>query len=359
VTIEQAQSEADSIAERVRGQDVYYDNAGLGLQVIALHKDVVKDVRPALFALFISAGIVLLISCFNVANLLLGRANTRRKEMAVRTALGASKSRIARQLLIESLAICSVGGLLGLIVGWIGLKLLMLALPESLTRASGINLDWAILSYVAGMTLLCGMLAGLAPMLDSRKVDLTVTLKEEGRSSSTRKQGRIRHLLIVSEIALGFVILIGAGLMVRTLVQLHRVGPGFNPNNTLTFQISFDAGYDEIPQRTNFVRRWEDRLATLPGVKSVGAVSHLPLDDYPNWYNWYQPEGVPEDQAKNLIADLRSASPGYFRAIGARLISGRDFDDHDNANGHEVAIVDDTIANQAWPGESAIGKKIY
>jgi putative ABC transport system permease protein len=186
-----------------------------------------------------------------------------------------------------------------------------------------------------------------------------MTLKDEGRSSSGRAHNRIRNLLIVSEIALGFVILIGAGLLTRTLMQIRHASPGFNPDHLLTFQISFDIGNDSIPEKVNFETRWEQALSSLPGVQYVGAVSHLPLDDYPNWYNWYQPEGVTEEQARSLVADLRCATPGYFQAIGARLIAGRHFTDQDTAYSQDVAIIDETLANQEWPGQSAVGKKIY
>ena len=358
VTIEQAQSEADSIAEQLRSNDLYFKNVGLGLQFVQLQSDVVKDIRPALLALFAGAGVVLLISCFNVANLLLTRANSRRKEVAVRTAMGASKWRIARQLLIESLAICLAGGALGLLIGWIGLKLLLLIRPESLLLVGPIKLDWMTLAYVVGITLICGLAAGLAPMIDTRKVDLTITLKEEGRSSSGRAHNRTRNLLIVSKIALGFVILIGAGLLARTLMQIRHASPGFNPDHLLTFQISFDIGNDSIPEKINFETRWEQALAALPGVQSVGAVSHLPLDDYPNWYNWYQPEGVTEEQARSLVADLRCVSPGYFQTMGTRLLAGRYFNEQDTAESRDVAIIDEKLANQEWPGQSAIGKKI-
>jgi len=356
VNIEQAQSEANSVAAQLRNEYAEYNKENLQLAIMPLHQDVVRDLRPALLALFVGAGLVLLISCFNVSNLLLARAGTRRKEIALRAAIGASRRRIARQLVTESLVVCLFGGALGLVIGWIGLKLLLSLRPEILARTGSVRFNLPLLAFVSAVTFGCGLLAGLAPLLELRKLKLIEPLKEESRTSSARGKQRTRSLLMVSEMALGFVLLVGAGLMIRTLIQLHRVSPGFNPSHVLTFEM-IPRGSQAL-LRTGFVDECEQRLKALPGVEEVGAISHLPLDDYPNWYSPFAPEGVTEDQKAHLLADYRAVTPGYFQAIGAQLLAGRYFTKHDNAAGHKVVIVDSMLARQMWPGKDALGKRL-
>ena len=359
VTLAQAQQEADSIAEQLRGQFTAFASENLSLEVVSMRGDAVRKLRPTLLALVIGAGLVLLIACVNVANLLLSQANARHQEFAVRSALGASQARLIRQLLSESLLLCFIGGLAGLLVGIEGLRLLLKMRPESLARIGSVQLNWTVLGFVTGISLLSGVLFGLAPALETRKVNLIETLKDAGRSVIGRGRQSTRALLVIAEVALGFVLLVGAGLMMRTMAQLHKVDPGFNPDGVLTFEISLSGReFDSAQQCTNFVTQFEDKLFALGGVESAGGVSHLPLDDYPNWYSPYAPEGVTEDEQQNLLADYRCVTPGYFQAMGARLVSGRWFDRQDNASGRKVVIVDDKLARQNWPGESAVGKKI-
>lgn len=356
VTVAQAQAEQDTVAAQLRSEFSEYNKENLQLNVVQLHQDVVRDIKPALMALFVGAGLVLLISCFNVSNLLLAHASTRRKEIALRVAIGASRMRIARQLLTESLMVCLLGGAFGLGIGWIGLKLLLSIRPEILTRVGSVSINLALVGFVSAITFGCGLIASLAPLLELRKLKLIEPLKEEARSTSGRSRQRTRSLLMVSEMALGFVLLVGAGLMIRTLIQLHRVSPGFNPARVLTFEMIPAGGQSQ--RRTSFVDHCEQKLAALPGVEAVGAISHLPLDDYPNWYSPYAPEGIAEDQKANLLADYRAVTPGYFQAIGAQLVSGRYFDKHDDAGGRQVVIIDSMLARQTWPVESALGKRL-
>jgi macrolide transport system ATP-binding/permease protein len=356
VDIHQAQAEANTVAAQLRNEYSEYNKENLQLDVVQLHQDVVRDIKPALLALFVGAGLVVLISCFNVSNLLLAHASTRRKEIALRVAIGASRWRIARQLVTESLLVCFVGGALGLAIGWIGLKLLLSIRPEILTRVGSIGINLSLVGFVCALTFGSGLLASLAPLLELRKLKLIEPLKEEARSTSGRAKQRTRSLLMVSEMALGFVLLVGAGLMIRTLIQLHRVSPGFNPARVLTFEMIPAGRSGEI--RSSFVSECERKLGAIPGVEAVGAISHLPLDDYPNWYSPYAPEGIAEDQKANLLADYRAITPGYFQAIGAQLVAGRYFDQHDDAKGHQVVIVDSMLARQTWPADSAIGKRL-
>jgi putative ABC transport system permease protein len=355
-TVEQAQQEADSMAEQLRSSFPDYRNENLQLQVVQLHRDVVSDIKPALVVLFFGAGLVLLICCFNVANLLLARANTRCREIALRVVLGASRCRVARQLLIESMLVCCLGGGLGLGLGWAGLKLLMRVRPASLARVGTIDLDPAILAFVVAVSVAAGLFAGMAPVLETGRSNLIVSLRESGRASTGPSRNRMRRLLIAAEIALGFVLLIGAGLMIRSLMQLDSISPGFDPGHVLTFEIS-PRGWQSA-ERATFVSQYEQRLLSLPGVESVGAISHLPFDDYPNWYSPYAPEGVAEDEKRNLLADYRAVTPGYLQAIGASLLEGRAFSSMDRQSSRSVVIVDDVMANVTWPGESPLGKKL-
>ena len=355
-TIEQAQAEASSIAAQLRNEISEYHSENLQFEVVQLHNDSVRDIKPALLALFVGAGLVLLICSFNVANLLIAQASTRRKEIALRAAIGASRWRIARQLLAESLMVCFLGGAVGLGIGWLGLKLLVTIRPESLVRIGTPGINLQVLAFATALSLGAGILAGLAPMLETRKVNLIEPLKEDGRSSSGRVKNRTRTLLIVSEMAFGFVLLVGAGLMIRTLIQLRRVSPGFSPSHVLTFEIMPPG--ESSAQRTNFVSQCEEKLAALPGVEAVGAISHLPLDDYPNWYSPYAPEGISTTEKAGLLADHRAVTAGYFQAIGARLLSGRYFNNSDKVDGQKTVIVDDLLARQTWPNESAIGKRV-
>ncbi len=353
---ERTQTEVSAVAARLRGEVPTYADERLQLVLAPLHDDAVRDIRPALLVLFAGAVAVLVISCFNVTNLLLTRLNVRRKEVAVRLAIGGSRARVARRLLVESLLLGLVGGALGLAVAWAGVGLLASLRPESLARIGPIRLDLSGAAFLGFVSLACGLVAGLMPMLETRRVDLIGTLKEEGRTSTGQVRSRVRSALMVAEIALGFVLLVGAGLMLRTLVELHRVSPGFDPENVLTFELAPPG--EAAVERTGFVTEFEARLAALPGVRSVGAISHLPLDDYPNWYSPYRPESAAAEGETARTADHRAVTAGYFRSMGARVVEGRGFERSDDASGRSVAIVDDVLARQTWPGESAVGKRI-
>jgi len=356
VTAAQAQADLDSAAGQIRQAYSEFAAENLKFEIAPLHGDAVRDVRPALTALFAGAGFVLLICCANVANLLLARAGDRRKEMAVRSAIGATQGRILRQLLIEGLVLCTIASAAGVAFGWMGLRALLSIRPDYLARMPGVGLNWPVLLFVAAISLSAVLLFGLAPSLTSAKADLNQTLREAGRTSQAPTRRVVRSTLIAGEVTLGFVLMIGAGLMIRTLEKIHEVRPGFEPRNLLTFEI--DLSRYRPGARLNFAKEWEAKVASLPGVDAVGGVSHLPLDDYPNWYSPYRLEGMTEDQAAGLIADHRAITPGYFRAMDTKLLSGRFFDEQDRANGRQVVLVDDMLARSAWPGQSAIGKKL-
>ncbi len=356
VSNEQAQQDLNQVAGQIRGAYTEFAAENLGFELIPLQRDAVRDVRPALIALFAGAGFVVLICCVNVANLLLARAGERRKEIAVRSALGASQGRILRHLLLEGMVLCAIAAAAGLALGWAGVRGLLSIRPDYLARMPDVGLNLPVLAFVAALSFGSVLLFALAPSIETAKADLTETLREGGRTSHASARRGIRAVLIVGEIMMGFVLVIGAGLMIRTLANIESVQPGFEAQRLLTFEL--DLSSFAPPARINFVKEWESRVASLPGVESVGAVSHLPLDDYPNWYSPYRPEGMSENRAAGLLADYRAITPGYMRAMGGKLVEGRFFNAMDRAGGRQVVLVDDLLARSAWPGQSPLGKKI-
>lgn len=350
VNFAQAQSEADGIADQLRKLAPEFNSADFSLHVTPLHADDVRTIRRTLVLLFGGVAFVLLIACANVANLLLARTGSRVREMTIRTALGATRSREIRQLLTESTILGIAGGVAALAVGKGALQGLLALRPPSLIRLATIRLDSAALTYTLAVSILCGVIFGLAPAIVASRVDLTTALK-----SGTRGAGGNRPLplaiLVGVEVALSFVLLIGTGLLVRTFLSVLHSNPGFQPENVLTFTTA--------PGDYDFVYRLQQNLLAIPGVESASAVSHLPLDDsYPNWYDAYYPEGTAvADQSSNL-ADLRSILPGYLETIRAELIEGRDIVNSDDAAHQHVALVDDILAQKTWPGQDALGKKL-
>ena len=350
-TFAQAQSDLDIIAAQLRTTVNGYNAQNYSLRVIPLQQDDVRNVRSVLTILFGGVGFVLLIACANVANLLLARAANRRRETIVRAALGASRGRLLRQLLTESMVLAFFGSLAAILVGWAALQGLLALRPESLLRLGTIHLDAAAFAFTFVVALLTGVIFGLAPALATTGLDLTTGLKSAGGNRSSAKQGS-KIALILGEVALSFALLTGTGLLVRTFIGVLRVDPGFQPANVLSFTI---LGGD-YP----FLHHLQQNLSALPGVQSVSVVSHLPLDNsYANWYDYYWPEGTPPDQQSTAMADYRSIFPGYFKTIGATMIEGRDFTDTDDASHQHVIIVDDALAKSAWPGKDALGKRLH
>ncbi len=359
VTIPQAQAELDGIATQLRSEFTEYSEQELGLQVVPLHSDVVRNLRPAVLALFAGVSLVLWIACANVANLWLSRANQRQKEITVRSAIGASRGRVIRQLLTESILLSFFGGAAALLIGWWALNLLLSLRPAGMEKLGSIGLDPAVLGFTAAVTLVTGILCGLAPAIGATKVNLAESLKERGRAIAAGKQYP-RKLLVVCEVSLGLVLLIGAGLMAQTFARLLRVDPGFQSGHVLTFRISIAGVKYQTPESAiNFLRDLQRNLSATGGIDSVGVVSHLPFDDtLPNWYSYYWPEGAPKKEQNTVMADHRSVFPGYFQSLRVKFIAGRDFDQFDLAGNRPVAIIDDAIAERAWPNTGAVGKKL-
>jgi predicted permease len=359
VTVAQAQSEAESIAAQLRGEAKEYAEQSLHLTVASLQADDVRLVQPALLSLFAAVGFVLLVTCANVANLLLSRAGGRRHEAALRTAMGAERRRIVRQLLTENLLLGCLGGAVALGIGWAALKWILSLQPEGISRLIAVKLDGWVLAFTLVLSILTGILFGFAPALSVARGDLIEILKKSGKTGTPGKPW-LRQLLIVSEVALGCVVLVGTGLMIRTFSSLLRVDPGFHPENVLTFQLAFSGSrYRTVESVTNFLKELRTNLATMPGTQSVSGVSHLPLDEGKgNWYSYYWAEGAPIQQQNTVMADHRSTLPGYFRTLGATMLTGREFEDTDDAAHTHVCIVDDTVADAIWHGQNAIGKKL-
>jgi len=359
VTVAQAQSEAESIASQLRGEAKEYAEQSLRLSVLSLQEDDVRSVQPAVVSLFAAVVLVLLITCANLANLLLSRSGGRRRETALRTAMGAERRRIIRQLLTENIFLGCLGGIAALGIGWAALKWILSLQPEGIYLLIAAKLDGYVLAFTLVLSILTGVLFGLAPALLAARGDLVEILKECGQTTATGKPW-LRQFLIVGEVSLGCILLVGTGLMIRTFTSLLRVDPGFHAENVLTFQMSFPwSRYGTVESVTNFLKDLRTNLAAMPGTQSVGGVSHLPLDEgLGNWYSYYWPEGAPIQQQNTVMADHRSTLPAYFRTIGATLLAGREFEDTDDASHTHVAIVDDTLAEQTWPGQDAIGKKL-
>jgi len=357
-TFQQAQAELGGIARQLRAEFSEYASQGLDLDVEPLHQDVVRDVRPTLLALFAGVGMVLLIACANVGNLLLVRARGREKETTIRLALGATAGRVVRQFLVESVLLACLGGLAGLPLAWAGVKLLLLLRPGDLPQLASVNVSITVVGFAFGVSLLTGALCALAPIVACFHSNLGDALKNASRGTTSAKH-RPQRILVFTEVALGFVLLVASGLMIRTFVKLLSASPGFESDHVLTFQVAPPrVRYRSDQDLKLFFRELQKSIADVPGVQSVGAVSHLPLDDYPNWYEYYWPEGATAQEQTTLMADHRAILPGYFKSLGVPLVAGRDFNDFDDRQRANAIIIDESLAKRTWPNQSALGKRL-
>jgi putative ABC transport system permease protein len=358
VTFEQAQAEMDLIAGQFRSEFPEHAASNLRIRAVPLHYDVVKHARPALLILLGAVGMVLLIACANVANLLLVRGTTRRAEFALRTALGASRWAMVRQVLTESLILALAGGALGLGITTIALGMLRRLHPANLPRLADVQLDTTVLVFTAAICAVTAVLFGSVPALRAAAADPQEHLKAGGRGGSAGGRRGARSLLIVAEVALSVILLVGAGLLIRSFLALQRVNPGYDAGDVLTFELSMPFGkYPGGASRRAFFRDLAGRLEALPGVTSVGLVSQLPLTGS----GPLSPFAYDEETARNfesVTADGRNISPEYFEAMDARLIAGRTFTHQDSAGTPPVIIVDESLAKLAWPGQNAVGKQL-
>ncbi len=356
VTMTQASADMGAIAKRLDDQ---YSRSNYGVNLVLLRDQETRSVKPALLVLLGAVAFVLLIACANVANLLMARAAIREKEIAIRVALGARRSRIVRQLLTESAVLGLAGGAAGLLIAVLGLKILVALSPGDIPRFDQAGIDGWVLVFTLVVSLLTGLIFGLVPSLQTSKPDLNNTLKEGGRGTTGGAGGvRVRNLLVVSEIALSLVLLVGAGLLIRSFIRLQQFDLGFNPDNLATMRIQLPGSkYREAAQVDAFYRQLLERIESVPGVQSVGAISALFLDDTPNSTN-FSIEGRPVPTGADAIeVPFDSVSPGYFRTMGIPLQAGREFDERDVRGAAPVVIINETFARRFFPDEDPLGKR--
>jgi putative ABC transport system permease protein len=363
VTMSQAQADLDAICSRLEA-DYPQSNTGRSAVVIPLLTDSVRMYRPALLLLMASVAFVLLIGCANVGNLMLARAAGRTKEIAIRSALGASRWRITRQMLTESVLLALVGGVFGILIGSWALDLMKSAMPGEMIpfvpNWNHVGLNPTVLAFTVGLSTVAGVFFGLAPALQASKPALSEALKESGGSvTSGPARHQLRSALMVSEVALSLVLLIGAGLLIKSFVSLLKTNPGFRPDNVLTMELVLPmAKYPEASARAQFLKELTEKVATLGGVESAGFVSHLPLGGS-NSSTSFLVEGLPEPPpGQEFGGRYRVCTPDYFRALGITVLEGRGFTDQDNAGAEPVIIVNEALARKYWPEQDAIGKRM-
>jgi putative ABC transport system permease protein len=352
----QAQAEMAAITSALNKE--HPENKPRTTSIVPELRRLVGDLRTPLLVLLGAVGCVLLIVCANVANLLLARATSRHKEMAIRAALGASRRRTISQLLTESLVLGIIGGGLGLGLALSSLRFLPSLIPADIPRLNAIGPDTRLLSFALLTSLLAGILFGLAPALRASKISLTESLKESGRGSGGggREHSRLRDALLVGEIGLAVVLLSGAALLIQSFLRLTQVDPGFNPSNVLTFQLDSPAGRTGL-QLPAFFREIVARLSVLPGATSASAVASLPLTG-DNIGSGIEIEGQPTPIGSRPSADFNAVEPGYFRTVGIALVAGRDFTEHDNSKSTPVVIVNRTLVRRFFPNQDPIGKHV-
>jgi len=349
----------DTINQRL-AQNYVETNSGWSVRLIELRERLVGELKTSLWILLSAVAFVLLIACANVANLLLARAASRQKEIALRTALGASRMRVIRQLLTESVLLSLVSGVLGLALSLWLIKLLIALTPPNTPRLNEIAIDWRVFGFTLSVTVLAGLLFGLLPALQISRPNLNEALKDSGqRGSDTGGRNRAGGLLIVSEIALSFVLLAGAGLLIKSFLHLREINPGFNPDNVLAVRLSLPPGkYAQGEPRAQIYKQLLDQVKATPGVQSAGAVLSVPLggDTFQVWRGVIR-EGRPMTPDEQSDAQDLPITPDYFQTLQIPLKAGRTFTDQDNLQNTKVVIVNETMARQLWPGESPIGRR--
>ncbi len=360
VTLEQAQDRVDRVAADIRAEHQSHELASLRTTVMPLHQEAVGHLRPALFMLLGAVGFVLLIACANVANLMLVRASAREKEVAIRTALGGSRAAVVRPLMVESTILAAAGAALGLVLALFGIDLLVSLQPADFPRLDTIAIDRPVLLFTLGATAVAALVFGLVPAFASTPGDLTSSLKDRSTTAS-RSRHRLRQGLIVLEVATSMVLLVGAGLMLRSMAGLTRVHPGFDTDNVLSFHFALPVwAYRSQENRSRFFRELDDRIAELPGVVAVGGVNPLPLSSSGQFGSGsYARPGDGGRALEENEADYRSIVPGFFEAAGTPLLAGRTFEPRDNEpGGRPVAIIDRLMAEKVFPGEDPVGQQL-
>jgi putative ABC transport system permease protein len=359
VTLEQASAEMRTIASRLAEQ-YKAENANRSVNLVPALEDMTSSLRPTLLVLLGAVGFVLLIACANVANLLLVRAAGRGREIAIRLAHGASRLRIIRQLLTESLLLALLGGAVGLLLAIWGVDVLSSVVPSNIPRFNQTGIDLYVLSFTLLSSIITGLIFGLAPALQASRLDLNEALKEGGRSTAGgRVRNRVRSLLIVSEVALSLVLLIGAGLLIKSFIALRSVNPGFNPQKALTASVSLPSiKYEDEAKQLGFYREVIERTSHLSNVEAVGAIMPLPLGNNALSIS-FTVDGQPEPAAGDTpTAGARIITPGYFRAMAIPVLKGRDFVEQDTPDSPKVILINDTLAQRFFPGQDPVGKRL-
>ncbi|HLM54641.1 MAG TPA: ABC transporter permease [Pyrinomonadaceae bacterium] len=357
VTFERAEAEMKGLAARL-AESYPKDNGGNSITIVPLREYFVGDIRTSLLVLLGAVGFVLLIACANVANLMLVRATSRAREIAIRTALGAGRLRIVRQLLTESIILAVMGGTAGLLLALWGVDVLRGASLDAIPTTTEIAIDRTVLLFTLGVALSTGVLFGLAPALRASKLDLNVSLKEGGRTGADgSSKNRLRSLLVVSEVALSLVLLVGAGLLIRSFMTLLNTETGFDPKNLLTMSIAYTSGETEAhgTKAGEFFRQLEERVRALPGVEAATVTNGAPFLGASE--TSIQVVGRPEPEpGKTLMAVVYYTGPEHLRTLGIRLLRGRFLEERDTLNAQRVVVIDEEFARQHFPGEDPVGK---
>src|SRR6266516_1540062 len=359
ITLKQAQAEMETIAARLAKEYPKY-NTRIGATVTPLHEEIVGDIKPALLVLLGAVGFVLLIACSNVANLLLARAAVREKEIALRLALGASRTRLMRQFLTESVLLALLGGGFGLLLAFAGTRVLKTFVPATVLQAQTINIDAKVVVFTALIALVTGIVFGLAPAMHASHSNLNESLKEGGRDSAAgRKGNRLRGLLVIGEVAVSFILLIGAGLLINSFLHLRNLDPGFRTDHLLTMKVDLsELKYPDGERRSLFFEEVLRRIRVLPGVQSAAVAGNLPFT-YNGDSATIAVEGIPDpppDQWPDVI--YRAIGPGYFSTMGIPIARDRDFTDQDKGDSKKVVVISEKTAQHYWPGQDPIGKRL-
>jgi len=357
VTIGRAQAAVDQVAAEARKNFSILNTAGYAIRVEPMRQHLVSEVRPAILALMGGVTFLLLIACANVANLLLLRGSLRQRELAIRSAIGGSSWDLARQILSEALWLAVFGALGGLAIAWVGIKELVAIAPAQLPRLATIRIDSRVLVFAIVSTVVAAAIFGLVPAWRAARPDAMVVLRGTSRNEGLATGGLSRKIIVGLEVALAYVLLIGSGLMLRSFLELQRINPGFNPHNLLTFQLQSDRFYPTPEGRAAATRQLEERLRGIPGVESVTASSPFPLTGGYSPIRWGTEEAL-ADASKFKATDPLIVLPGYFETMRTPLLDGRTFTEEDNQPGRTYAIVDKVLADRAYPGQPAVGKRV-
>ena len=360
IDLKQAQTRLSAINAQL-GKQFHETNKGWDVFVSTLHERLVREIKPSLLALLGAVGFVLLIACANVANLLLARSAARQKEIAIRAAMGASRTRVLRQMLTESILLSAIGGIAGLVLSIWLTDLLMSMLPEGAPRLEQIGIDYRVLTFAVGVSALTGILFGIVPALQASKLDVTSALKEGGRSGEGHRRTSARSLLLIGEVALSLMLLVGAGLLIKSFLRLQEVRPGFNAHKVLIANLALQGPkYKDDQPCVEFFRQLMERLEVVPGVQAAGGSVNLPLNA--SGYaigRGFIPEGRPLTVDENRDAMFSTITGDYFRALQIPLLSGRTFEPGDNADGPKVVIINETTAKRHFGSPTAaIGKRL-